>query len=305
MVCAMKIMDKDVGLSQNTQLFNNLDFNIDEEDFGEDCDEAEESSDVNSDNSVENSDRDSDQGADEDAEVFAKFIESATKEARSAEREAEILEIVSQITLTEDNQENICPIRCAAHTLQLAVLDVQNFLDKKQISIATDHLRKVGKQIIQNSVRISQAPESLLDQTETINVVILTEIEKLLSYKETISQSVSASQKTINNRFSSLSTEIDNYLPERERIDTDILKKWYSNKSISKDFWELAKVILAAPATQVMEKVNSPGRSLDYPSSNASMRPKAHYCFMNRLCHRTPSPAITRMDTPNFTPRSC
>ncbi|PVU95154.1 hypothetical protein BB559_002829 [Furculomyces boomerangus] len=130
---------------------------MDDNVFYEDSGEIEENLNENFDNANENSNKSSDK----DAEVFTRSIKSATKKA-SSEREAEILDIVFQITLTKDNQENISPIRCAAHTLQLAVFDVlkKNLFKKIKncrsicVKLRTPNIMNIIKVLNQNKPKL-------------------------------------------------------------------------------------------------------------------------------------------------------
>ncbi|PWA00987.1 hypothetical protein BB558_002941 [Smittium angustum] len=111
MVKTMKIIDVEVGISQNTQMFINHkehEENTESKDIGEDEEEYEGIRSLNEDSTQDN----------------------------------EILE-VSEIVIN-DKDKNTSPIRCAAHTLQLAVYHT---LKDKETKLKISQCRSICKKI--------------------------------------------------------------------------------------------------------------------------------------------------------------
>lgn len=122
-------------------------------------------------------------------------------------------------------------------------------LTPTQNDIARSHLIKIGR--LASDLKLKQT--SIVDcKSENSSTTTLTDLEMYLQNKE-------KELGVINNQGevqSSLADQIFNFNPIREPKVTNVLKYWAEKSNIYPDLANLAKIILAVPATQVSVERN-------------------------------------------------
>ncbi|PVU86214.1 hypothetical protein BB559_006600 [Furculomyces boomerangus] len=154
---------------------------------------------------------------------------------------------ISDIVLSDNRLNSTSPIRSAAHTLQLAVYDT---IKDAQIKSEKFKCQKICKKLrtntILNIIKRMRHPRPKINfkthWNSTDHLVIIGEHIIRNSLDNSSSYKNMTSSQVLESRFKGL-LEIEKLILSKEME--------FKKKSISKDFHELAKVILVVPATQV------------------------------------------------------